>query len=172
VDLSRTIGFFTASFPVAVEVTRDGQLDDVVRTVAAHLASVPNRGLGYGLLRWLGPPAVRAALAAEAPPPIVFNYLGQHREPPADAPFRPVLEPVGPHIAADVVREELLTVTPHIVDGSLRVGWTYSTEIHDRATVERLAARYVEHLRVLGRDAETPDVGGEPPAIAGDARRG
>ena len=41
------------------------------------LRAIPNRGLGYGVLRYLGSEEQRHALALLAEPKIVFNYLGQ-----------------------------------------------------------------------------------------------
>jgi non-ribosomal peptide synthase protein (TIGR01720 family) len=38
---------------------------------------VPDKGLGYGVLRHLAAPSVRAELAALPQPRITFNYLGQ-----------------------------------------------------------------------------------------------
>ncbi len=70
-DLSRTVGWFTAMYPV---VFTDGGEADVMQRFAqvqAALQAVPNQGQGYGALRWL-------ANAELAPlPTVLFNYLGR-----------------------------------------------------------------------------------------------
>ncbi|TGD36240.1 condensation domain-containing protein, partial [Brevibacterium aurantiacum] len=84
-DLSRTIGWFTTWYPVALDtedvdpstavVDPNSAADGVLR-VKDRLASVPDRGLGYGLLRHLNP-VTSEALDDAAAPQIGFNYLGQ-----------------------------------------------------------------------------------------------
>ncbi|TGD89793.1 non-ribosomal peptide synthetase [Mycolicibacterium sp. CH28] len=81
-DLSRTIGWFTAIYPVRVdpgtlswdEVLAAGPaLAAAVKSVKEQLRAVPNRGLGYGVLRHLD----RGAPISGAAPQILFNYLGR-----------------------------------------------------------------------------------------------
>ncbi|WP_306770306.1 non-ribosomal peptide synthetase [Microbacterium sp. 18062] len=84
-DLSRTVGWFTTWFPVALDtedVDPSGAVvdprasSDVVLRIKEQLAAVPGRGIGYGLLRELAPDA-RDALTEGRGPQIGFNYLGQ-----------------------------------------------------------------------------------------------
>ncbi|GAA3192298.1 amino acid adenylation domain-containing protein [Actinocorallia longicatena] len=81
-DLSRTIGWFTAINPVAVdpgpldwaEVVSGGPaLARAAKAVKEQLRSVPRKGIGYGVLRHLGP----AGTDWPEPPRILFNYLGR-----------------------------------------------------------------------------------------------
>ncbi|MEU1982483.1 amino acid adenylation domain-containing protein [Nocardia sp. NPDC019395] len=83
-DLSRTVGWFTALYPVRfrlsgidiAEAAAGGEsLGRAVKAVKEQLRSVPDRGVGYGLLRYLNPETAPALPAAE-PGQIVFNYLG------------------------------------------------------------------------------------------------
>src|SRR5439155_482984 len=84
-DLSRTVGWFTAQHPVRLDV---GTLDfaDVLAGgpeagrllggVKDQLRAVPGDGLGYGLLRRLNPDT--APILADLPgPQLGFNYLGR-----------------------------------------------------------------------------------------------
>ncbi|MEU5002655.1 amino acid adenylation domain-containing protein, partial [Streptomyces sp. NPDC021622] len=95
VDLSRTVGWFTSLFPVRVDVsgvdvdealTGGAALGVAVKRVKEHLRSLPDRGLGYGLLRHLNPRTapVLSGLEAQAPAQIVFNYLGRFAGDDAD----------------------------------------------------------------------------------------
>ena len=74
VDLSRTVGWFTAVHPVRLDL--GGELDPgrVVKLVKEQLRAVD--GLGFGLLRYLNP-QTSAGLAALPVPQIGFNYLGR-----------------------------------------------------------------------------------------------
>lgn len=84
-DVSRTVGWFTSMFPVRLD-TGDVDLDDVaagedaagavLKSVKEQLAAVPDKGAGFGLLRWSNPRSA-PMLAAYADPQIGFNYLGR-----------------------------------------------------------------------------------------------
>ncbi|GAB2973121.1 amino acid adenylation domain-containing protein [Amycolatopsis acidiphila] len=67
-DLSGTVGWFTSVHPVRVDPAD-------VRKVAEQLA-LPDRGIGYGLLRYSNPDTA-AELARLPEPQVEFNYLGR-----------------------------------------------------------------------------------------------
>ncbi|MEU3571395.1 amino acid adenylation domain-containing protein, partial [Kitasatospora sp. NPDC036755] len=84
-DLTRTVGWFTAVHPVWLEPgpidpaeVRAGGADAarLIKRVKEQLRQVPGDGLGYGLLRYLNP-ATRAVLEPLAAAQIGFNYLGR-----------------------------------------------------------------------------------------------
>ncbi len=114
-DLSRTIGWFTAIYPVRVdpgvlawtEVLNSGAaLATAVKSVKEQLRSIPNRGLGYGVLRYLGDPQTIKGAA----PQILFNYLGRFSggsgrdwEPVADiGALREGVDPTNPAAALEI----------------------------------------------------------------------
>ncbi|MFJ8139473.1 non-ribosomal peptide synthase/polyketide synthase [Streptomyces sp. NPDC096013] len=75
-DLSRTVGWFTASHPVrlAADAGADGGVS--VLGTKERLRAVPRDGLGYGLLRWLNPETA-GELAGLPSAQVGFNYLGR-----------------------------------------------------------------------------------------------
>ncbi|MGP5245482.1 condensation domain-containing protein, partial [Corynebacterium variabile] len=84
-DLSRSIGWFTTWYPVSVStdtvdpataVIDPTTAADAVLRVKEHLAGVPDKGIGYGLLRHLNT-TTGPVLADGNIPQIGFNYLGQ-----------------------------------------------------------------------------------------------
>src|SRR6185295_4696061 len=67
-DVSRTVGWFTALYPVRLDLagTAEGSgagPGGALRAVKERLRAIPNRGLGFGLLRYLGDEEARAALS-------------------------------------------------------------------------------------------------------------
>ncbi|MBY0291219.1 MAG: amino acid adenylation domain-containing protein [Mycobacteriaceae bacterium] len=81
VDLSHTVGWFTAKYPVALNVggldwaqvrAGDAALGRVLKAAKEELRALPE-GLTYGLLRYLNP---GAGLNSEDPR-VGFNYLGR-----------------------------------------------------------------------------------------------
>src|SRR6185295_7490033 len=53
IDLSRTAGWFTSLFPVLIEVNATSDIGSLLKSVKEQLRRVPNRGLAYGVLRYL-----------------------------------------------------------------------------------------------------------------------
>ncbi|MEV5412193.1 non-ribosomal peptide synthase/polyketide synthase [Thermopolyspora sp. NPDC052614] len=84
VDVSRTIGWFTAIHPVRLDpgqlpwtdvLAAGPALAHAAKTVKEQLRAVPRRGMGYGVLRYLDD-----TIPADGwpdPPQILFNYLGR-----------------------------------------------------------------------------------------------
>nr|WP_233429644.1 non-ribosomal peptide synthetase [Nocardia elegans] len=84
-DLSRTVGWFTAIFPVRFDLsgldidaalTGGPAMGRVVKAVKEQLLAVPDKGLGYGMLRYLNP-RTADRLPEQMPGQVSFNYLGR-----------------------------------------------------------------------------------------------
>ncbi|MFC9363806.1 condensation domain-containing protein, partial [Rhodococcus sp. NPDC057014] len=84
-DLARTVGWFTTIFPVGLDLDRVDVADacaagpaagDAVKAVKERLHSIPDHGIGFGLLRYLDDDTARE-LSAQASPQVSFNYLGR-----------------------------------------------------------------------------------------------
>ena len=150
-DLSRTVGWFTSIFPVMLNLRDGADPGDSLRAVKEQLRAIPNRGIGYGLLRYLADdPEVVAWLKALPQPEVSFNYLGRFDQLLADtSPFAITGESGGATRSPHGLRRHLLDVQGLISGGRLRVDWFYSENIHRRATIERVATGFVEALRAL-----------------------
>ncbi len=53
VDLSRTVGWFTSLFPVLLQLPKSDQLGVILKSIKEQLRAIPQRGMGYGILRYL-----------------------------------------------------------------------------------------------------------------------
>ncbi|WP_442954913.1 condensation domain-containing protein [Paenibacillus sp. SYP-B4298] len=147
VDLSRTVGWFTSMYPVRLGLAGSRDPLQVMGQIGEQLGQVPQRGIGYGLLRYSSSGSW-AALKAE--PQISFNYLGQLKlEGAAAAYFGSAPEQVGSLSAPDNVRNVWLEVSGVITDGQLHMDWRYCPSIHRAATVMRLAEAYMTILRSI-----------------------
>jgi amino acid adenylation domain-containing protein/non-ribosomal peptide synthase protein (TIGR01720 family) len=155
VDLSRTVGWFTSIFPLRLEPPR-GPLADVLHAVKEQLRQVPGRGIGYGVLRYLGDPTTATLLGDHPQPAVLFNYLGQFDQVLAGSSlFRFAAEPAGPWHSQRAPRRHLIDLLALVIHGRLQMRWTYSENIHRRQTVERLAQSFVEAVREVLLACET-----------------
>ncbi len=150
-DVSHTVGWFTSLYPVVLEAG-DADPGEALVSASERLRAVPGRGIGYGLLRYLG--NTEAAPAAE----ILFNYLGQVDSTSEGlALFRASSASAGPMQSPRAHRTHPLEIVGLVADGRLRITLTYGSRIHRRETAEHLAAAYAEALRQLiqhGRESK------------------
>ncbi|QIQ01044.1 non-ribosomal peptide synthetase [Streptomyces liangshanensis] len=190
-DLSRTVGWFTSLYPVRLDPgpgdARDPRhFDDAVvgralKRVKEQLRTVPDHGVGYGMLRHLNP-ATRARLAAAPEPQIGFNYLGRYAAPSdpagtgdadghggAAADWDVLLDGGGPRSQdPDMPVHHVLDINAHTEDlpegPRLVIRWTWPTDLLKEEDVEALSDTFGRALRALAEHTERPDAGGWTPS--------
>jgi amino acid adenylation domain-containing protein/non-ribosomal peptide synthase protein (TIGR01720 family) len=149
VDVSRTVGWFTTTFPVLLNVSEAQGTGEVVQEVKEQLRRVPQRGIGYGALRYLiADEELRTRLQSLPQPEVLFNYFGQLDQILAESPlFKPAAESSGALQSGAHERSHLLEINCSVAGGRLQIALTYSEHKHRRATIERFAAQFVAALR-------------------------
>ncbi|NIF29958.1 amino acid adenylation domain-containing protein [Pantoea sp. Tr-811] len=149
VDLSRTVGWFTSMYPV--KLSPQSGLAASVKTIKEQLRAIPNKGLGYGLLRHLARDDARALLAALPQGEIVFNYLGQFDGSFDEQSrlFVPAKEYGGATQDSQAPLGSLLALNGQVYGGELKLAWSFSREIFDEASIQQLADDYAQELQVL-----------------------
>ncbi|SEN90842.1 non-ribosomal peptide synthase domain TIGR01720/amino acid adenylation domain-containing protein [Chitinophaga rupis] len=77
ITVSRTVGWFTTTYPLLLDITTPADITDVITTVKEQRKKVPNNGIGYGVLKYLTPPESKHGYVFNQQAQIGFNYLGQ-----------------------------------------------------------------------------------------------
>lgn len=146
-DLSRSVGWFTTLYPVRLE----GSAVDagaLIQSVKERLRQVPDRGLGYGVLRYLTRDAVLRNAAGK--PQVTFNYLGQTGQTlRQDTSWQLAPESAGTSRAADSARRSWFDVGAIVLDGRLQLSWTFSRALHADATAMALLNSFRDQLQLL-----------------------
>ncbi|MYQ97103.1 condensation domain-containing protein, partial [Streptomyces sp. SID6139] len=161
IDLSRTVGWFTSLYPVALTVP-GGDWGTALKTVKEQLRAVPDRGLGYGVLRHL----VRDARLTGAPEPAIsFNYLGRFDWSGAGGTLvGAVPGGLGGAEAPGTERPHLLDVVARVEDDRLEITWYYSAGRHHEDTVTALAEGVLRALGDIVAHCARPEAGGRTPS--------
>ncbi|MCA1681613.1 MAG: condensation domain-containing protein, partial [Actinobacteria bacterium] len=163
VDLSRTVGWFTTMFPVALEAPEDADLGGLLKSVKEQLRAVPGRGLGYGALRYL---TQTSGLAEQAAPQVSFNYLGQFDWSTGgdDGLCRAMRGGLGGDASPQATRAHVLDVVGRVEHQCLEFTWSYSENRHHQSTISALAQDMLAMLREIIGHCAQPGVGGRTPS--------
>jgi amino acid adenylation domain-containing protein/non-ribosomal peptide synthase protein (TIGR01720 family) len=147
-DVSETVGWFSTPVPVVLDLRDATDAQSLAGIVAEQMQAVPNEGIGYGVLRYLGDDEV---LASRPAPEINFNHLGQQGSLQPGDLFRfrargtavdrsyPVSEHEPPRLA-------LITI---VSDGRLSMGWWYRGLEGDAAAIESASEQAIAYLKLL-----------------------
>nr|WP_280233542.1 non-ribosomal peptide synthetase [Nocardia cyriacigeorgica] len=182
-DLSRTVGWFTAAYPVRLALG-DADLDDafaggaalgaIVKSVKEQLLGMPDKGLGYGMLRYLNDETA-AQLATGSTGQISFNYLGRMSagEIPAELTelgWVPVADlgqldvEMDRHMPANAVLDINAIVTDGDNGPELGASFAFPSGLLTSERVREFADLWVAALTALAEHARRPEAGGFTPS--------
>jgi non-ribosomal peptide synthase protein (TIGR01720 family) len=146
VDVSATVGWFVSQAPLRLALRPGISVADATRLIAERRAEQPDRGAGFGLLRYLGPDDVRRSLAQRPRAEVSFNHLGTVDRPSRTGELAVAEVPRGT-VSGRAQRPHLLEVGSTIRRSRCHVTWTYNRTVHQRTTVDRLAAAQMAAIR-------------------------
>ncbi|WP_229809311.1 condensation domain-containing protein, partial [Aquimarina muelleri] len=150
IDIGNTIGWFTNLYPIALQSSNTNSLGDLVKSTKEQLRCIPDKGLGYGALRYLhASEEVRKDLA-QVQWDVVFNYLGQlDNAVSLSDRFKGATESTGKEIGSDIRFDCKIEINGSITQGQLRLNWSYSKRQYNIETIEKLAEEYLSNLKSL-----------------------
>ncbi len=171
-DLSRTVGWFTSIFPVRLDVRgidlqysslREIDVDQffagqaavgrALKLIKDQLRAIPNRGLNYGLLRYLNSETAQH-LAALPSPQLAFNYLGRFAT-QEGAPWLPTGHDAGFSGGADPEMPLLhfIEIDAVVADGSegprLTANFSWARNHLQESAVRELASFWEQALEAI-----------------------
>lgn len=153
IDISRTVGWFSALFPLHASTTRDLPTDERLRVTMETMRAVPQGGLGFGVLAYMADdlPTTRNQVGV--------TYLGAIRsELGLDAPLT-LLDSPGHDRSPRMTRPHELEIGAIIVDDVLEFSITYSRNRYAAARIEAMADRmrwFFERIATGSDTAQSP----------------
>ncbi|KAA6451959.1 non-ribosomal peptide synthetase [Bacillus swezeyi] len=133
-DISRTVGWFTSQYPVLLQIKADQDISQRIKTVKENLRQIPEKGIGYGLIKYLSDHPMAPKLTGH--PEISFNYLGQF-----DQDFHNGRIEVSPYSSGKIASDKhhmtyALDINGMISNGQLSLAISYSGKQYQRETIE------------------------------------
>jgi amino acid adenylation domain-containing protein/non-ribosomal peptide synthase protein (TIGR01720 family) len=185
-DLTRTVGWFTSVFPVRLDLAGVDLADafaggpaagQAIKAVKEQVRAIPDKGIGYGLLRHLNPDTAEV-LRRHPTGQIGFNYLGRFSA--ADLPeelrglgFTQVTDveqlaeldaAQDPRMPAPAELDINATVTDTPEGPRLAARFSAPEGVLDPVEVAELAQLWCTALEALARHAAEPGAGGLTPS--------
>ena len=150
-DVSRTVGWLSIFFPLYLNLERATSREKALLSVREQVISVPNQGIGYGLLRYMSEQSeIREQLSTIAEPQVSFNYLGRKSSKAESSKFcsddsdwlytKQIDNPQSK-------KRKMLRLSVFFKEDSLQLDWFYSEMLYRRSTIESLAQGYIQAIR-------------------------
>jgi amino acid adenylation domain-containing protein/non-ribosomal peptide synthase protein (TIGR01720 family) len=157
IDLTRSVGWFTALYPLSISLTPAETPIATLRRVCQARAALPEEGAGFGVLRYLcAEPEVAAAFDNYTDPAVNFNFLGQVDRLPAVDGWRVVPSAVT-NFALENHAPYKLIVQSFLRAGELNFELSASQHIATQERLAELAALVRDEARALAAAAQQDD---------------
>ncbi|MDM5217016.1 MULTISPECIES: non-ribosomal peptide synthetase [Bacillus amyloliquefaciens group] len=146
-DISRTVGWFTSMYPVLIDLNTAGaELGTAVKTVKDTLGRIPDKGIGYGILKYMTPPEQKTIRFRQAPE-ISFNYLGQFNDTEDQHTFSLSGLASGHDITPTWQREQAVEMSAMAAQHKLHFSLSYPPSRFSKETMEQLLQTLQQYLR-------------------------
>jgi amino acid adenylation domain-containing protein/non-ribosomal peptide synthase protein (TIGR01720 family) len=142
-NVNRTVGWFTTIVPFLLQLPDENSAYQI-RSIKENLRSIPNKGMGYGLLRYLSAEQIQHGLALSQEALVGFNYLGEFKSNPENQHFNMALDFVGKTVSPKFPRFNEINMIALIKDNKLEVGISYNQGGYEASLMETLLAYYQE----------------------------
>jgi len=182
VDLSRTVGWFTTTYPVSLQLensdvgSSDGFSDGFsvgsrLKSIKEQLRRMPDNGIGYGLLHYLADEATRQKLESFPSAEVLFNYLGRQQ---LDSQQNDASRKMGLRVLNNIDlgllrapqnnRDYPLEINAWVAEDQLRFNWTYDTQRYSADTIFAIARTCTNNLIKIIAHCVTTQRGGFTPS--------
>jgi len=150
IDITRTVGWFTALYPVVLDVSKPQDLSLTIKVVKENLNSVPDNGIGYGVLKYITSDENKEDIGFTLNPQIVFNYLGEFGQESDDNDIIDISSlSCGDSASSNMEVKYPIEITGEASDGRLSFNFNYDSRKFKAATIESIIKDYRQNLLMI-----------------------
>ncbi len=153
VSIDRTVGWFTTRFPVLLDISGSRDTGYRLQSIKETLRRIPNKGIGYGILRHLTSRDKLEGGPFTLDPEMSFNYLGEFGQEKGAANGVIGMSPLGMGdiVSGDLEQHCSMDINGMTAGGTLTISFAYNRNEFSREKVEQLAGHYRAGLeRIIG----------------------
>ena len=147
-DVSRTIGWFTSMYPVILEIPNTEDIGYQIKYVKESLRKIPNKGIGYHILKYITAQDSKKEMAFTSQPQISFNYLGQFNEDMGES-FELATESTGDCISPNSECLYDLDINSIVIQEELQITITYNQKYYHPSTIEKIGNAFKNELKAI-----------------------
>ncbi|MEN7355346.1 condensation domain-containing protein, partial [Bacillus pumilus] len=148
VNVSRTIGWFTSMYPVLLDMSHADDLSYQIKHLKEELRHIPNKGVGYGILKYLTPDKMKDDISFELAPHISFNYLGQFDEQISGELSRSTWHP-GQSLSPESEKPHAIDIVGFVEQAMLHVTISYHHLEFEERTMEQFKDLLEKNVKAL-----------------------
>ena len=143
----RTVGWFTSMYPVVLEDLNGDVLHDLL-TVKETLHRVPNKGVGYNVLRYLEGKE-NIPVQPDRMEKILFNYLGDMGSENSEDTsfFRDSDIFIGEEVSSRNNGDPDLTINCIVINGSFELRLDYNADIFSNDAAQKFADSILSEMK-------------------------
>ena len=142
-DVSRTVGWFTAAFPIVLDY--EEAIENHLQNTKEHLHRIPDKGMSYAFLRYLN----EASFSKAENSNISFNYLGAFSKGAEEELLTISDRDPGASISPAMDRDAELDVLGILLEDQLQISITYGASRMGKSKLKVLAKAYEKELAGL-----------------------
>ncbi|MCK4259525.1 MAG: amino acid adenylation domain-containing protein, partial [Halanaerobiales bacterium] len=146
VNITRTVGWFTSQYPVIFDMSSSEDISHIIKAVKEELRRIPDKGIGYGILRYLTQKSNQKHKLSMHPE-ISLNYLGQFDMDVNTGIFNISNASTGLAMSSEFERNHAIDVNGMIVGGSLRLDFSYNMHEFSHDTVQHIVDSYSKNIK-------------------------
>ncbi|MCK5197924.1 MAG: amino acid adenylation domain-containing protein [Spirochaetales bacterium] len=158
-DITRTVGWFTTSYPVLINLKNHKDLSLYIREVKENLRHIPAKGIGYGLLGY--PPG-------DTDKEISFNYLGQFDR-STSLINNLTIENLELSVSPESRMPFLFDINGITRENKLQFTFSWNTKEFSRESVSALAEHFGDGLRSVIKHCTSRNETTQTPSDYGDS---
>ncbi|PHS10319.1 MAG: hypothetical protein COA88_02420 [Kordia sp.] len=146
IDITRTVGWFTAMYPVVLGSENSFGIGGTLKKIKDNLHKIPSKGIGYGMLRYFQDSWSSEDLK-NGTPQISFNYLGQFAN-GSSGKTGFVIEPLSPEVtlSSEDYRLYPLDINSWVINEELYVVMDYSYEEFTSNEINEFSEYFKQNL--------------------------
>jgi len=143
-DLSRTVGWFTALYPVRLELQHTAISAQII-SIKEQIRKVPSAGIGYGVLKYLLNGIIEPS---DVNPDVRLNYLGELSEFNNDL-FMYETADTGPDSSMENKLSAKVDLICMIIDGRLQINIHYPVNLFLPENIKRFQQHLIHHIYTI-----------------------
>ncbi len=144
INVNRTIGWFTSAFPFVIPVPENESLGNLITIVKEYLRKVPDKGVGYGILKYFKP---IENVELHNLPQVSLNYFGEYDEDLQTSNFVVEKSFIGDHINNHEFVDPRIAITGYTLDGIIHFSCEFNLDCFYQRDIELLSEKYIEVLQ-------------------------